>query len=247
MSRATTLPGFLRPGLILLFAAGIFALFVSAPVIASETLPKQISAYVTDQADMLSPATEQKLTDFLRRFEQSDSTQIAVVTIPSLQGRALNEYSIELASNTALGQRGRDNGALLLIARDDRKIRIEVGKGLEGRLTDLLAGRIIDLEITPRFKQGQFEEGIVAGVAAMAASVRGEYTGSGTAGGEEKRNLFGWLIMLLFLAPGLLPFGSRRRRSGFIFFPGMFGGGRGGGGFSGGGGGFGGGGASGSW
>jgi len=198
---------------------------------------------------MLSAATEQRLTTFLREFEQSDSTQIAVVTIPSLQGRALSEYSIELASNTALGQRNRDNGALLLVARDERKIRIEVGQGLEGRLTDLLAGRIIDLEITPRFKQGKFEEGIVAGVGAMAASVRGEYTGKGSSAGNEERNPFGWLIMLLFLAPGLLPFGSRRRRSGFIFFPGGFGGGggRGGGGFSGGGGGFGGGGASGGW
>jgi uncharacterized protein len=215
--------------------------------VAAPELPTVINAYVTDQAEMLSTSTEQKLTTFLRQFEQSDSTQIAVVTIPSLQGRALSEYSIELASNTALGQRERDNGALLLIARDERKIRIEVGKGLEGRLTDLLAGRIIDLEITPRFKQQRFEEGIIAGVAAMAASVRGEYTGTGSTAGKEKRNPFGWLIMLLFLAPGLLPFGSRRRRSGFIFFPGGFGGGRGGGGFSGGGGGFGGGGASGGW
>lgn len=196
---------------------------------------------------MLSAATEQKLSTFLRQFEESDSTQIAVVTIPSLQGRGLSEYSLELASNTELGQRQHDNGALLLIARDERKVRIEVGKGLEGRLTDLLAGRIIDLEITPRFKQQQFEEGIVAGVAAMAASVRGEYTGTGSSSPKEERNPFGWLITLLFLAPGLLPFGSRRRRSGFIFFPGGFGGGRGGGGFSGGGGGFGGGGASGSW
>ncbi|MFW6387390.1 MAG: TPM domain-containing protein [Thermodesulfobacteriota bacterium] len=247
MSRAMTLPGFLRSGFILLLGVCIGGLFASASVAASDELPQQISAYVTDQADMLSSSTEKKLTDFLRKFEQSDSTQIAVVTIPSLQGHALNEYSIELASNTALGQRGRDNGALLLIARDERKVRIEVGKGLEGRLTDLLAGRIIDMEITPRFRQGQFEEGVVAGVGAMAASVRGEYSGTGTAGEEKERNPFGWLIMLLFLAPGLLPFGSRRRRSGFIFFPGMFGGGRGGGGFSGGGGGFGGGGASGSW
>ncbi|MDY0291084.1 MAG: TPM domain-containing protein [Desulfuromonadaceae bacterium] len=225
----------------------MFGVLTASTTTAAPQLPTTISAYVTDQADMLSAATEQKLTTFLRQFEQSDSTQIAVVTIPSLQGRALSEYSIELASNTALGQHKHDNGALLLVARDERKIRIEVGKGLEGRLTDLLAGRIIDLEIAPRFKQGMFEEGIVAGAAAMAASVRGEYTGTGSSAGKEKRNPFGWLIMLLFLAPGLLPFGSRRRRSRSIFFPGGFGGGRGGGGFSGGGGGFGGGGASGGW
>ena len=227
----------------------LFAVISSSTAVAAPQLPAKLSAHVTDQAEMLSAATEQKLTTFLREFEQSDSTQIAVVTIPSLQGRALSEYSIELASSTALGQRNLDNGALLLIARDERKMRIEVGKGLEGRLTDLLAGRIIDLEITPRFKQQKFEEGIVAGVAAMVASVRGEYTGKDSSAGKEERNPFGWLIMLLFLAPGLLPFGSRRRRSGFIFFPGGFGGSRGGGGggFSGGGGGFGGGGASGGW
>lgn len=214
-------------------------------------LPTGINAYVMDQAEMLDKELEQKLTAFLRQFERSDSTQVVVVTIPTLQGREISAYSIELATNSGLGQKRLDNGVLLLVARAERKVRIEVGKGLEGELTDLLAGRIIDTEIVPHFKQGDFAAGIVAGVEAIVASIRGEYAGTK----DKERNPYGWLIVLLILAPNLLALGSKRGRSGFIFVPGGLGGrrggpggfGGGGGGFSGGGGGFGGGGASGNW
>ena len=210
--------------------------------------------YVTDRAGMLSSGVERELENALRSFETSDSTQIVVLTIPTLEGEALDEYALRVAETWAVGQRERDNGALLLVVRDDRKIRIEVGYGLEGRLTDLLSGRIIDNEITPRFKQGDFDGGISAGVDAMVLAVRGEYQGTPRRDGEKKRSPFGLLFLLLFLGPGLLRFflpHTRSRRSG-IWFGGFGGGGGsgggfGGGGFSGGGGGFGGGGASGSW
>jgi uncharacterized protein len=210
--------------------------------------------YVTDRAGMLSSGVEREIENILRSFEGSDSTQIVVLTIPTLEGEALDEYALRVAETWAVGQGDRDNGALLLVARDDRKIRIEVGYGLEGRLTDLLAGRIIDNEITPRFKQGDFDGGISAGVDAMVLAVRGEYQGTPPRSGEKKRSPFGLLLLLLFLGPGLLRLflpHTRSRRSG-IWFGGFGGGGGsgggfGGGGFSGGGGGFGGGGASGSW
>jgi uncharacterized protein len=210
--------------------------------------------YVTDRAGMLSSGVERDLENTLRSFEASDSTQVVVLTIPTLEGEALDEYALRVAETWAVGQRERDNGALLLVVRDDRKIRIEVGYGLEGRLTDLLSGRIIDNEITPRFKQGDFDGGISAGVDAMVLAVRGEYQGTPRRDGEKKRSPFGLLFLLLFLGPGLLRFflpHTRSRRSG-IWFGGFGGGGGsgggfGGGGFSGGGGGFGGGGASGSW
>ncbi len=227
-----------------LFCAAVLLLPSTA---VATPLPVGINAYVMDQAEMLDPEIEPKLEAFLRGFDHTDSTQLAVVTVPSLQGREISEYSIELAANSGLGQKGRDNGILLLVARAERRVRIEVGKGLEGKLTDLQAGRVIDNEIVPHFKRGEFAAGIVAGAEGIVASVRGEYSGTGSTK-EKERNPYGWLIILLFLAPSLLPFGSRRGRSGFIFFPGSFGGGRGGSeGFSGGGGGFGGGGASGSW
>ncbi|MEZ4483818.1 MAG: TPM domain-containing protein [Syntrophotaleaceae bacterium] len=211
-----------------------------------------MQGYVTDRAGLISAATEQKLERALASFEDSDSTQIAVLTIPSLEGEALEEYSLKVAEGWGIGQKEHDNGALLLVAKNERKIRIDVGYGLEGKLTDLLTGRIIDNEISPRFKQGDFDGGIVAGVTAMVQAVRGEYKGTGSSSSERRRNPFGLLFFLLFLGPGLLRLfcPARGGRGGGIWYGGGgFGGGGfgGGGGFSGGGGGFGGGGSSGSW
>ncbi len=222
--------------------------------LAALEVPK-VTGYVNDHAGMISSATELKIENFLRGFESSDSTQLVLLTIDSLDGESLEEYSLKVAESWKLGQKDKDNGALLLIVKKDRKIRIEVGYGLEGRLTDLLTGRIIDNEIAPRFKAGDFEGGIVAGITAMAKAVRGEYQGTGNSGQKKKRNPLGALALLIFLGPGLMLLGGggrrgRHRRSGFWI--GGFGGGGGGfggggGGFGGGGGGFGGGGSSGGW
>jgi uncharacterized protein len=223
---------------------------------AALDVPKA-TGYINDGAGILSSETEQKLESFLRGFEQSDSTQIVVLTVGSLEGESLDEYALKVAESWGIGQERTDNGALLLIAKEERKVRIEVGYGLEGRLTDLLSGRIIDNEITPRFKAGDFDGGVIAGVAAMVEAVRGEYQGRPVR--KKERNPLGLLALLLFLGPGLMFLGggprSRRsrhyRHGGFWIGGGGFGGGRGGGfgggGFSGGGGGFGGGGASGGW
>ncbi|OEU77884.1 MAG: hypothetical protein BA869_10125, partial [Desulfuromonadales bacterium C00003107] len=162
------------------------------------------NGYVTDRAGIISSATEQKIERYLRSFEESDSTQIAVLTIGSLQGEAVDEYALKVAESWGIGQKEHDNGALLLVAKEDRKIRIEVGYGLEGKLTDLLAGRIIDNEISPRFKQGDFDGGIIAGVGAMTQAVRGEYKGTGRPAGKKKRSPLGLLFFLFFLGPGLL-------------------------------------------
>ncbi|WP_321533026.1 TPM domain-containing protein [uncultured Desulfuromonas sp.] len=211
---------------------------------AFEVPPSQ--GYVTDLAQLIDTSTERKLEQYLRDFENTDSTQLVVLTIPDLDGLPVEQAALEVAEQWQIGQREHDNGVLLLVARDDRKVRIEVGMGLEGRLTDLLAGRIVDQELLPRFRQGKYSDGIVAGVFAISDAVRGEYKGNG---GDKKRdrNPFGLLFFLLFVLPIFLP---GRRRS--LFWFGGFGGGGGrggfgGGGFSGGGGGFGGGGASGSW
>jgi len=218
----------------------------------------QLTGYVNDRADMISADVELKLENYLREFERSDSTQIAVLTIPSLEGEALEDFSLKVAESWGLGRKEKDNGILLFVARDDRKVRIEVGYGLEGKLTDLMAGRIIDNEITPYFRKGNFDAGIIAGINALGNAVRGEYQGDGrsTSGREKRRSPWGALALLLFLGPSLLRFtalghrGRGYRRSGMFWIGGPFGGGGGGGfggGFSGGGGGFGGGGASGGW
>jgi len=223
------------------------------PLTAQALEVPKISGYINDRAGLLTAPVRLELEQFLEQFKNSDSTQIAVLTIPSLEGESLEEFSLKVAESWELGQKNKDNGALLLIAKQERKVRIEVGYGLEGKLTDLLAGRIIDQEITPHFKNGDFDRGIVAGVASISEAVRGEYTGTGTTKGSKKKNPLGFLSLLLFLGPGLSLFGGRRRgrhRSSGLWIGGLGGGGGfggGGGGFSGGGGGFGGGGSSGSW
>ena len=109
---------------------------------------------------MISPAVRQDLETRLREFERTDSTQIVVLTIPSLEGEDLEGFSIRVAETWKIGQhevdgQRADNGAILLVSRDDRSLRIEVGYGLEGRLTDLLSNRIIDTVIVPRFQAGR--------------------------------------------------------------------------------------------
>ncbi len=140
-----------------------------------------LKSRVNDYAAMFSKDTIQSLENQLETYERSDSTQIAVLTITSLQGDSLEDFSIRVADDWKIGRKGYDNGALLIISKNDRKIRIEVGYGLEGSLTDLLAGRIVDTIISPAFKQGQFDKGVQDGVQAMIRATQGEFTGDGTA------------------------------------------------------------------
>jgi len=225
-------------------------LVVPATVSALDVPP--LRGRVTDLAGMISPQVELRLEQMLADFERSDSTQVAILTVATLEGESLEEYALKVASSWRLGQAQHDNGALLLVAKQERKIRIEVGYGLEGRLTDLLAGRIVDYEIAPRFKQGDLDGGFLAGTAAIIEAVRGEYRAPAKAK-KKQRTPWGLIALFLFLGPGLRLLGVKGRRSshrhgGFWIGGGGFGGGfGGGGGFSGGGGGFGGGGASGGW
>ncbi len=131
---------------------------------------------VNDYANMLSPGTIAALEAKLADFEKSDSTQVAVLTVPSLQGEVLEEFSIKVAEKWKIGQKKLDNGAILLVAKEDRKMRIEVGYGLEGKLTDLRSGRIIDNIIKPSFTAGDYDRGITEGVDAIMQTVKGEYT-----------------------------------------------------------------------
>lgn len=135
----------------------------------------QLTGHVNDYAGMLSPQVRQELEARLSAFERSDSTQIVVLTIPTLAGETLEDFSIKVAEAWRIGQKGVDNGAILLIAKQERKIRIEVGRGLEGKLTDLVSGRIIRGDMAPRFKTGDIGGGIAAGVTSIMAVVKGEY------------------------------------------------------------------------
>ena len=183
------------------FVAVLFAfvlLFCSAlPLIALEV--PRLSGRVNDTAAMLSLQTQSELEEMLEQFEATDSTQIVLLTIPTLEGEVLEDFSMKVVEAWKIGQKGSDNGALLLIARDERKLRIEVGYGLEGSLTDLVSGRIISGEIVPLFKSGQMDAGIRAGIVAMIDAVKGEYTPGAAAPEQNKKSdPFGLIFLLIF-------------------------------------------------
>jgi len=223
-----------------------------------------LTGRVVDEAELLSPRAEAGISRALVDLEATDSTQVVVLTIPALAGESLEDFSLRVAHDAwHLGQKGKDNGVLILVVRDDRKVRIEVGRGVEGVLTDLLAGRIVDRVMIPHFREKDWEGGIAAGVEAVTQAVRGEYQVPPAA--RKRRasrpidGFFG-ILLLLFIVGRL--FGGRRRLGygvplglgglgGYYLgrrgFGGHHGGGGFGGGFGGGGGGFGGGGASGGW
>lgn len=153
----------------------ILALLVfAASALALE--PPALSGRVNDLAGMLSPAVREQLEQQLAGLEKSDSTQLVVLTIPSLAGENIEDFSIRVAEKWKIGQKGLDNGAILLISKAERRIRIEVGRGLEGKLTDLISGRIIRSDIAPKFKSGDFDGGVTAGITSIIAVVKGEYT-----------------------------------------------------------------------
>ena len=137
------------------------ALLALAALPALALDPPPLHGRVNDLAGMIGPAAKQQLNAVLADLERTDSTQIAVLTVPSLEGDSLEDFSIRVAEAWKIGQKGKDNGALLVVSKADRKIRIEVGYGLEGRLTDILAGQIIDNVITPRFKAGDMDGGFL--------------------------------------------------------------------------------------
>jgi uncharacterized protein len=156
--------------------AYITLLFLGAASTADGKEVPGYKGYVNDYASMMSAGVRAKLESDLHSFDLSDSTQIAILTIDSLDGDPLEDFSIRVVDQWKIGQKGKDNGVLFLAVKNDRKMRIEVGRGLEHVLTDLAAGRIIDTVIAPRFKAGRFDEGFEAGALAIIQTTRGEYT-----------------------------------------------------------------------
>lgn len=248
-------------GVALMLAAGV-ALLWATLTIADIKFPT-LSGRVVDNANLLSQSTRYQLTEILQQHEKQTSNQIVVVTLDDLQGYTIEEYGYQLGRHWKIGKKGKDNGVLLIIAPKDRKVRIEVGYGLEGALTDALSANIIHTKILPKFRGGDFDGGVIAGVQSIIAAINNEYVAEPTDSGDNRKLAFLVGIFLLFIMLQLFgasvlgsPNGSRnyrRGRYGGYYGGGGFGGygggggGFGGGGFGGGGGGFGGGGASGGW
>lgn len=202
----------------ILSALLFFFLLLDGGVLFALPVP-QLKGRVNDYASMISAQAEAKLENRLADLERSDSTQFVMLTVPSLEGEILEEYTIRVAEAWKIGQKGFDNGVILFAAKKERKLRIEVGYGLEGRLTDLLAGRIIDHEITPLFRKGRFDDGFSRGADAIIAAIRGEYKASQNVKKNEGRFKLGpFLFVSFFITLFSLDIKKRLLRAIFMGF-----------------------------
>lgn len=247
------------PGLAALLALGLaLAAPQDFPIPAND-------GWVTDLAGLLRPEEERTLEALMESYRAGSGQEVALLTVPDLGGRTIEELALAVARGWKIGDRETSAGALLVVARDERKLRIEVGRGLEGTLTDSIAGRIIRDVIAPEFKAGRYYPGVRLGIEAIHAALGGDYApierGSGHSKGAPAvlSGLVFWIVILLLILKrrgrgavgSALPWilasqiGSAHRGSsggGRVggFSGGSFGGFGGGGGFSGGG-------ASGGW
>lgn len=235
--------------LILLMACAAFVFSLEIPL---------LKARINDLANLLSSGEEAQLEKLLEEAENKTTSQFALLTLQSLQGESLEDYSIRVAEKWKIGQKGLDNGVIVIIAMAERKIRIEVGYGLEPILTDAKCGYIIRNHIVTSFKKGEYFKGISQALNAITGIVNKEFDISpeelarykkAQKKGKGSMIPFGLFMLMVIIFMNIFRGGRGSGRGSSIFWGGGSGssGGFGGGGFSGGGGSFGGGGASGGW
>ncbi len=246
----------------LVIGALLFTLLSNA-AFAQREIPEHGGEWIHDEANILSASTKSELELILKAERDSTSNQIAVLIVPSLNGEIPEEFSLRVAEKWKIGQKGKDNGVLLLISMNEHLIRMETGYGLEGVLTDALSSRINRNEIAPRFKEKDFDGGVKAGVIAIIKAIKGEYKNDNPT--PRKKSYKNSPFATIFIIIIIIIIAARRKRGGGGGgywssgggFMGGFGGGSstfgggggswGSGGDSGGGGSFGGGGSSDSW
>lgn len=253
-----------------IFLAAIIAVLFVFNVAQAYVYP-QIQTRVNDYANILSPSVKASLEAKLEQYDNETSNEIVVAIVSSMEGIDIDTYRFELFNEWRLGKEKNDNGILLVISIEEKKVGIEVGYGLEGALTDSIAGSIIRDEITPSFKEGNYDQGVTKGVDAIIAATKGEYVSaaSSSSGGDGwiALGVFGGIIGLFIVIGVLASKASKgkktsrywdsknkkwvdRDKNNSWWSSGSSSGGgfsSGGGGFSGGGGSSGGGGASGGW
>lgn len=201
-----------RPRVCLISGRGLALAFLLALIGSllahGQALPPKPARYVTDQAGVLDASTVATLNNQLEKFEKDTSNQILVAVYPSLPPDAeIAQYATDTFNSWQPGQKGKDNGAILFVFIQDRKMFISTGRGLEGALPDAICKRIVTREITPFFRQGNYAAGIQAGVNAMLAATRGEYQGTGSTVAErtfaesrgENQQPPAWFILLFII------------------------------------------------
>jgi uncharacterized protein len=239
----------------LLYVPLLFSL-LSGAVLADEPKFPPLTGRVVDDAGILTSSTRAALTDMLAQHERETSNQVVVVTLKDLQGYTIEDFGYQLGRKWGIGQKEKNNGVLLIVAPKEHRMRIEVGYGLEGTLTDAVSRTIIEEEILPAFRRGDYNGGVLAGTASILTRLGGNAvvsTPSGTGRGSSYDSptwfVALWLFALCFIWVKSVFFdGGSWGGGGFVSGDDLYGGGgSGGGGFFGGGGSFGGGGASGGW
>ncbi|MNJ41305.1 hypothetical protein D3C77_362240 [compost metagenome] len=257
------------PALLPTLLLGLVLWLAALPTVASDIRFPALTGRVVDDAQLLTPQQEQALTGKLAALEQQTGDQLVVVTLPSLQDQEIEDFGYQLGRHWGIGQKENDGGALLIVAPNERKVRIEVGYGLEGVLTDAYSSLIIRNDILPAFRQGDYATGIIAGTDAVIAQLTADPAeaqaraeAAKSAAAERPKPVLPAIVILLIFAflffsmVGAAAGGRRRRGRGDGLSPILIWaasealkdrhrggrGGWGGGGFGGGGGGFGGGG-----
>jgi len=210
----------------LVFFSAVVSVLLAAAMASALEVP-YLTGRVNDQANMLGDGVESRLEERLRLLEEETGAQVAVLTIPSLEGDPLEDFSMRVVETWKLGRSGADDGVLILIARDDRRMRIEVGYGLEGALTDAQSGRIIDRLMAPRFREGDFDGGVEAAAEAVSSAIRGEPVElpeepSGSGGSNPAAFIFFLIFGLPFIGAALSTRGAAGWVVGFFLTPFFF-------------------------
>jgi uncharacterized protein len=192
---------------------GLLLVLVLLPQMTFALDVPQLRGRINDRANLISPEAASRLEQKLAGFERETTNQVAVLTVPSLQGDDIDQFAIRVAEQWKLGQQGRDNGVLMIIAQAERKVRIEVGMGLQGVLPDITASRIIREVMRPGLKSGNFDQAVAAGTDAIMAATRGEFKASpqDTTRGRAHRTSPSSITLLLLAVVAALILGTFSR------------------------------------
>lgn len=189
----------------------VFFFLLLTPALGQRSIPAHEGKWVHDEAGIFSASAKAQLEAILQAHRDSTSNQIAVLVIPNLEGEDIEGYAVRVFAAWKLGQAGKDNGVLFVVAKDDRRMRIEVGYGLEGVLTDAMSSRINRNEVVPYFRQGNYEAGILAGTMAIIKTIAGEYVNDAPQV-QQRRKKSPWGTVIFFVIMLLLM--SRKNKGG---------------------------------
>ncbi len=174
-------------------------LLLNVSAFAQRAVPAHGGVWVHDEANVLSPGTVAQLEQILKAERDSTSNQIAILTVPSLEGEDIDGFGIRVAEAWKVGDQKKDNGVIFIVSIQDRKMRIETGLGLEGVLTDALSSRINRNEVAPQFRQGNYDAGVLAGTIAIIQAIKGTYVNESPPQRVKRGSRSPWGTVLLII------------------------------------------------